>query len=166
MDEKNNYPFVLNKMGAIRMSLIQEFRFEKYKEFGLRPVFHIRDKWNCAKFEKEDKVIQINGFDIKGISYNVLTDEEILTKYPDLPPQPTDEEINNYLKIEAEWIAEQILYECGWDEFEKQCKFENLSQEFHNKFRPCDSKDQQCHLLCPDMKDIKNCKRRFVAHEG
>lgn len=165
MDERNSYPFVLSKMGAIRMNLVQEFRSKKYKDFGLRPVFRIRDKWSCAKFEKEDKVTQINGFGIKGISYKILTDKEILAKYPDLPPQPTDEEINNYLNIEAEWIAEQILYECGWDEFEKQCKFEadHLPTDFQDRFRPCDAKNQQCHLLCPGMVDIEKCKRRFTT---
>lgn len=162
----NNAPFVMSAKGMFCMEKHDEFRRSIYKKFGLRPVFRIQQEWAAARFEKEDKVAMIAGHPISGISYKMLTEQEIREKYPNLPEQPSNKEIEEFLRIENEWIAEQILYEYGWDEFEKECQHNHLSQEFYDKFRVCDAKDQQCHLLCPGMADIKNCKRRFVVHEG
>lgn len=161
----NNAPFVMSAKGVFRMEKHDEFRRSIYKKFGLRPVFRIQQEWAAARFEKEDKVAMIAGHPISGISYKMLTEQEIREKHPDLPEQLSNEEIEEFLRIENEWIAEQILYEYGWDEFEKECQHSHLSQEFHDKFRPCDAKDKQCHLLCPDMMNIKKCKMRFTCIE-
>lgn len=148
----NNAPFIVSTKGMFYLKKHDEFRRSIYKKFGLRPVFQIQQNWAIAKFEKRDETSIVAGHPV----YKMLTEQEILEKNPNLLPYPSDEEIKEFLRIENEWIAEQILYEYGWDEFEKQCQYENLSQEFHNKFRPCDSKDKQCHLLCPE---IAECKR-------
>lgn len=160
-----DYPFVMSAKGVFRMEKHDEFRRSVYKKFGLRPVFRIKQDWAAARFEKEDKVAMIAGHPVSGVSYRMLTEQEILEKNPNLPPHPSDEETEEFLRIENEWMAEQILYEYGWDEFEKQCQIEHLSQEFHDRFTACDSKDRQCHLLCPYINDITKCKMVFTTHE-
>ena len=157
----NNALFIVSAKDLFRMEKHDEFRRSIYKKFGLRPVFRIKQEWAAARFEKEDKISVIAGHPISGISYKILTEQEIREKYPNLPEPPSDEETEEFLSIENEWMAEQILYEYGCDEFEKQCQYENMPWEFHDKFRPCDSKDQQCHLLCPGMADVEKCKRRL-----
>lgn len=161
----NNAPFVMSAKGMFCMEKHDEFRRSIYKKFGLRPVFRIQQEWAAARFEKEDKVAMIAGHPISGVSYKMLTEQEIREKHPNLSEQPSNEEIEEFLRIENEWIAEQILYEYGWDEFEKECQHSHLSQKFHDKFRPCDAKDKQCHLLCPDIANIKECKMRFTCIE-
>lgn len=155
----HNAPFVMSAKGMFHMEKHDEFRRSIYKKFGLRPVFRIQQEWVAARFEKEDKVAMIAGHPISGISYKMLTEQEILEKHPNLPEQPSNEEIEEFLRIENEWITEQMLYEYGWDEFEKECQHNHLSQEFHDKFRPCDAKDKQCHLLCPGMIEPEKCTR-------
>ena len=158
----NNAPFVISAKGMFHMEKHDEFRRSIYKKFRLRPVFRIQQEWAAARFEKEDKVAVIAGHPISGISYRILTEQEIREKHPNLPEQPSDEEIEEFLRIENEWIAEQILYEYGWNEFEKECQHSHLSQEFHDKFRACDAKDKQCHLLCPGMIAPEKCTGSFT----
>ena len=134
-----------------RMEMIEKFRREVYKSKNLRPVFAIQDAWSMRKFVK----VKISDTKAYGEMYTILSDEEIAEKYPELPAQPSDEEIEEFLRIEEEWVMEQILAHYGWNTFLKE-----VQHTFHIKDKdvfiqthsPCDGPadcSEQCTFLCP-----------------
>ena len=137
-----------------RMEMIEKFRREVYKSKNLRPVFAIKDAWSMRKFVKSPRAIA-NYLIEPEFSYTILSDEEIAEKYPELPAQPSDEEIEEFLRIEDEWVMEQILAHYGWNTFLKE-----VQHTFHIKDKdafiqahsPCDGPadgSEQCTFLCP-----------------
>jgi coenzyme F420-reducing hydrogenase gamma subunit len=61
---------------------------------------------------------------------------------------PSQEEIDVYIRKRDEYIAEQILKECGWDDFVKRCQLDNI-EDFIAKHFPCEGPDGQCNMFCP-----------------
>ena len=137
-----------------RMEMIEKFRREVYKSKNLRPVFAIKDAWRMRKFVKSSRAIA-NHLIEPEFSYIILSDEEIAEKYPELPAQPSDEEMEEFLRIEEEWVMEQILAHYGWNTFLKEVqntfhiKDKNAFIQMHS---PCDGPadgSEQCTFLCP-----------------
>ena len=137
-----------------RMEMIEKFRREVYKSKNLRPVFAIKDAWSMRKFVKSPRVIA-NYLIEPEFSYTILSDEEIAEKYPELPAQPSREEIEEFLRIEDEWVMEQILAHYGWNTFLKEMEHTcNIKDKdaFIQAHSPCDGPvdgSEQCTFLCP-----------------
>ena len=86
------------------------------------------------------------GKTITGIEYTeVETDLEC----------PSQEEIDEYIRKRDEYIAEQILKECGWDEFVKRCKLDRI-EDFVAEHVPCEGPDGQCNMFC--HKYVAGCR--------
>ena len=137
-----------------RMEMIEKFRREVYKSKNLRPVFAIQDAWRMRKFVKSPRAIA-NYLIEPEFSYTILSDEEIAEKYPELPAQPSYEEIEEFLRIEDEWVMEQILAHYGWNTFLKEmehtCNIKD-KEAFIQAHSPCDGPadgSEQCTFLCP-----------------
>ena len=137
-----------------RMEMVEKFRREVYKSKNLRPVFAIQDAWRMRKFVKSPRAIA-NYLIEPEFSYTILSDEEIAEKYPELPVQPSDEEIEEFLRIEDEWVMKQMLAQYGWNTFLKEVqhayhiKDKNAFIQAHS---PCDGPadgSEQCTFLCP-----------------
>ena len=137
-----------------RMEMVEKFRREVYKSKNLRPVFAIQDAWRMRKFVKSPRAIA-NYLIEPEFSYTILSDEEIAEKFPELPVQPSDEEIEEFLRIEDEWVMKQMLAQYGWNTFLKEVqhayhiKDKNAFIQAHS---PCDGPadgSEQCTFLCP-----------------
>ena len=137
-----------------RMEMIEKFRREVYKSKNLRPVFAIKDAWSMRKFVKSPHAIA-NYLIEPEFSYTILSDEEIAEKYPELPAQPSDEEIEEFLRIEDEWVMEQMLAHYGWNTFLKEVQHAYHIKDkdaFIQAHSPCDGpadRSEQCTFLCP-----------------
>lgn len=138
-----------------RMEMIEKFRREVYKSKNLRPVFAIQDAWSMRKFVKHPLLTKIGDTEIAGEAYTILSDEEIAEKYPELPAQPSDEEMEEFLRVEDEWVMEQMLAHYGWNTFlkEVECAYHIQDKEtFIQAHSPCDGPadgSEQCTFLCP-----------------
>lgn len=56
-------------------------------------------------------------------------------------------ERDEYMRQRDEWIAMEIFNEYGYDDFLAEAA--NLSEEFRNSVRPCDSRHEpQCNMFC------------------
>ena len=143
--------FVLSSKAVARMELHDQFRKKIYKEYGLRPVFRIQNKYSELGFEKKDEVSIIAGHPISGVSYRMLSDEEILEKNPDLPPRPSREELDEFLDLEDKWIAEKMLEKYDWATFEEQVKNSAIADKegFMKAHCACNGNISQCTMFCP-----------------
>ena len=145
---------IVSGEARFRMEMIEKFRREVYKSKNLRPVFAIKDAWRMRKFVKSPRAIA-NYLIEPEFSYTILSDEEIAEKYPELPAQPSREEIEEFLRIEDEWVMEQILAHYGWNTFLKEMEHTcNIKDKdaFIQAHSPCDGPadgSEQCTFLCP-----------------
>lgn len=130
---------IVNKAGAVTMEASKRFKYEIAPELGLRDVFKLKQEYLSSKLRFEEKEIEVLGQKVFGIEYEeVETDLEC----------PSQEEIDEYIRKRDEYIAEQILKECGWTEFVKRCKLDNI-EDFIVKHFPCEGPDGQCNMFCP-----------------
>ena len=129
----------VNKAGAVAMDASSRFKYEIAPELGLRDVFKLKREYMSSKLRFEEKEFELFGKTITGIEYTeVETDLEC----------PSQEEIDEYIRKRDEYIAEQILKECGWDEFVKRCKLDSI-EDFIAEHFPCEGPDGQCNMFCP-----------------
>ena len=125
----------VNKAGIVGMKASERFRHEIAPELGLRDVFKLKREYMSAKLRFEEKEFELFGKTITGIEYTeVETDLEC----------PSQEEIDEYIRKRDEYIAEQILKECGWDDYIKRCKLDGIIAEHV----PCEGPDGQCNMFC------------------
>ena len=61
---------------------------------------------------------------------------------------PSKEEIDNYIREREEYIANEILKECGWEEFVKRCRLVGI-EDYTNEHFHCEGPDRQCKIFCP-----------------
>lgn len=126
---------IVNRAGAVAMEASKRFKYEIAPELGLRDVFKLKREYMNSKLRFEEKEFEVFGKTITGIEYKeVETDLEC----------PSQEEIDEYIRKRDEYIAEQILKECGWDEYIKRCKLDNIIAEH----TPCEGPDGQCNMFC------------------
>ena len=127
---------IVNRAGAVAMEASERFKYEIAPELGLRDVFKLKRDYMSSKLRFEEKEFEVFGKTITGIGYEeVETDLEC----------PSEEEIDKYIRKRDEYIAEQILKECGWDEYVKRCKLDGIIAEHF----PCEGPDGQCNMFCP-----------------
>ena len=127
---------IVNRAGAVAMEASKRFKYEIAPELGLRDVFKLKRDYMSSKLRFEEKEFEVFGKTITGIGYEeVETDLEC----------PSEEEIDKYIRKRDEYIAEQILKECGWDEYVKRCKLDGIIAEHF----PCEGPDGQCNMFCP-----------------
>lgn len=130
---------IVNKAGVVAMEASERFKYEIAPELGLRDVFKLKRDYMSSKLRFEEKEFEVFGKTITGIGYEeVETDLEC----------PSKEEIDEYIRKRDEYIAEQILKKCGWTEFVKRCKLDNI-EDFIVKHFPCEGPDGQCNMFCP-----------------
>lgn len=133
---------IVNRAGAVAMEASHRFKYEIASELGLRDVFKLKREYMNSKLRFEEKEFELFGKKITGIEYEeVKTDLEC----------PGQEEIDEYIRKRDEYIAEQILKECGWNEFVKRCKLDDI-EDFIDKHRPCEGPDEQCNMFCSEYR--------------
>ena len=142
---------VIKPVGAFTIDMHAKFRDSYYRNFGLRPIDRIMEQWRQKRYIFQEKVNDIGGKQIAGMTLHVLSDEEM--EQFNLPEYPSETEIEQFRDVENKWVAEQILYKFGWNEFVKFCTNGRLGEEFIDKHTPCESQDRQCNLLCPKAKE-------------
>ena len=121
------------------MEASEKFKYEIAPKLGLRDVFKLKRKYMNSRFQSKEKEFELFGKTITGIECKeVETNLEC----------PSQEEINEYIRKRDEYIAEQILKECGWDEFVKRCKLDKI-EDFIAEHVPCEGPDGQCNMFCP-----------------
>ena len=130
---------VVSAAGMVALEANERFEKEIAPKLGLRDVFKLKRKYMNSRFQSKEKEFELFGKTIKGIeSKEVETNLEC----------PSQEEINEYIRKRDEYIAEQILKECGWDEFVKRCKLDKI-EDFIAEHMPCEGPDGQCNMFCP-----------------
>ena len=121
------------------MEASERFKYEIAPKLGLRDVFKFKREYMSSKLRFKEKEFELFGKTITGIECKeVETNLEC----------PSQEEIDEYIRKRDEYIAEQILKECGWDEFVKRCKLSNI-EDFIAEHMPCEGPDGQCNMFCP-----------------
>ena len=130
---------VVSRAGSVAMEALKRFTYEIAPELGLRNVFKLKRKYMSSKLRFEEKEFEMLGKTITGVEYKeVETDLEC----------PSQEEIDEYIRKRDEYIAEQILKECGWNDFVKRCKLDGI-EDFITEHMPCEGPDGQCNMFCP-----------------
>lgn len=117
-------------------------RFEKHVayELGLRDVFKMKYDWLKAHtkyISNEDGSVTIE---------HVESEEEL--------EYPSKEEVDNYIRKREEYVANEVLKQCGWNEFVKRCKLVGI-EDYIDMCLPCQSLDHQCQMFC---KRFNNCQ--------
>lgn len=135
----------INKAGAVALEASERFAYKIAPEMGLRNVFKMKREYLASKYRYEDTEIELFGKKIKATSR--------IPQWSDLEC-PSQEEIDEYIRKRDEYIAEQILKECGWDEFVKRCKLDGI-EDFIAEHVPCEGPDGQCNMFCRDY--LKRC---------
>lgn len=122
--------------------LHDEFRRDIAPLKGLRPVFDIQQQWRNATVKHVNDVMDYCGKQIP------VTRIEYIEPPADLEPYPDWDEVDEYLHIENEWMAEEILKRIGWKDFKNFCKLHKLDDivKLHG---PCEGPDGQCSFFCP-----------------
>lgn len=132
-------PIVVSKAGAVAMEASSRFEYEIAPELGLRNVLKLEREYWTSKIKYEEKEIEFCGEKIKCMSCDeVETDLE----------RPSREEIDNYIRKRDEYVAEQVLKNCGWDAFVERCQWDKIEDFIEGHF-PCQGPDGQCNMFCP-----------------
>ena len=159
MSERDDYkpryfamPAITN-VNVFTAEMREKFRISYYKKFGLRPIDRIMSEWRDKRYvwQEQEQEQDVYGRKMTGTTWHVLSDEEMAQF--NLPEYPSEEEIEQFRNTENKWVAEQILYKFGWNDFVKFCTNGCLGEEFIDKHTPCESQDRQCNLLCPKAKE-------------
>ena len=130
---------VVSAAGMVAVEANERFEKEIAPRLGLRDVFKLKRKYMNSRFQSKEKEFELFGKTIKGIECKeVETNLEC----------PSQEEIDEYIRKRDEYIAEQILKECGWNEFVKRCKLDKI-EDFIAEHMPCEGPDGQCNMFCP-----------------
>jgi hypothetical protein len=142
----DNGIFTLTEKGLFRMELNHQWQFQEASARGLRdPWSHKPNK----PLHTEEIISLLEGKEMKCTK----------TTYPTVDDEVMDAwkaERDEYMRQRDEWIAMEIFHEYGYDDFLAEAA--NLSAEFRNSVRPCDSRNEpQCNMFCPHW-DV--CERR------
>lgn len=146
---------IVNKAGAVGMEASERFTYEIAPELGLRNVFKLKREYMNSKLRFEEKKFELFGKTITGIKYKeVETDLEC----------PSQEEIDEYIRKRDEYVAEQVLKKCGWYEFVKRCKLDNI-EDFIAEHVPCEAEEGQCAIDCPRFMECQMGKEEMYDGE-
>lgn len=131
----------LNKVGVVVLEASEEF--EKYEacKLGLRDVFKLRHNYLNSMYKKYNTVIN-------DIPCKVIEKQEPAEELEN----PTNEEIEQYIRAREEYVADAILKECGWEDFVKRCKAVNI-ENYITKHMACEGPEGQCNMFCPKYFD-------------
>lgn len=137
----NDEAFVLTEKGLFRMGLNHQWQFQEAPARGLRdPWEHKPNK----PLHTEEIISLLEGKEMKCVKTTYPTvDNEIMDAWK--------AERDEYMRQRDEWIAMEVFHEYGYDDFLMECEaFHQLSEEFRNSVRPCDSRNEpQCNMFCP-----------------
>ncbi len=105
--------------------------FVKYaKNKGIRNPFQVRQEI----FTRSIKIRNNN----VGISMDVPKDVD----------EPSSAEIETYVKMRDEYIANRIFEEIGYERFLKHISPNYIYMRTEDRFIPCKSADKQCDIFC------------------
>ena len=62
--------------------------------------------------------------------------------------EPTKAEIEAYVKMREEYIADRVFKEIGYERFLQQISPNYTYLRIKDKFVPCKSADRQCNIFC------------------
>lgn len=138
---EENKVFTVSAKGASRMDFNFQWEYEEAPKRGLR------DPWRHRPDRIIDrKEVLVEGRRIGWEVHNREATEEEMTAWKT--------ERDEYMRQRDEWIALQMFHKYGYEQFCLECKAYNLTEEFLNSVRPCDSlRDSQCSLFCTQYND-------------
>ena len=138
--------YQLTEKGLFRMDANYRWSFQEAPARGLRDPWQHRPD---TPLRTEEITFLIEGKEVTGTKL----------VYPDVTEEAMAAwrvERDEYMRQRDEWIAIQIFHEYGYENFLAEAA--NLSEEFRNSVRPCDSRNEpQCNLYCPQW---DTCDRR------
>ena len=127
----------LNKLGTFVYLFTNEWQ-EYCKENGIENPFKKRQKIIGSTLYSS--TTDFMGQEIPCTRRRELTSEEAAML-------PSDEECKAF-RIEAvNFVAERLIKEVSWEEFEEYIKM-NKREDLLDRFFPCDAQDGQCNLFC------------------
>ena len=62
--------------------------------------------------------------------------------------EPTKTEIETYIKMREEYIADRVFKEIGYERFLQQISPNYIYMRTEDRFIPCKSADKQCDIFC------------------
>jgi hypothetical protein len=127
----------LNKLGTFVYLFTNEWQ-EYCKENGIEDPFKKRQKIIGSTF-------YLSTTDLLGQEFPCVRQRELTSE--EAAMLPSDEECEAF-RIEAfNFVAERLIKEVSWDEFEAYIKM-NKREDLLDRFFPCDAQDGQCNLFC------------------
>lgn len=142
MPSRNNGVFVVDSAGVVAMNACQHFEKKIYKKLGLRPVFQIKHQLFAQTHKFREEVREVNGHKIKYTVMDIDKDERLLDEYP------SDEEIDEFIRLRETFCAEELLRKVSWDNFVRRCEREKITDVIQ-RHRPCEDPTKQCRIDCP-----------------
>lgn len=128
---------ILSKLGTFVYLFTNEWQ-EYCKKNGIEDPFKKRQKIIGSTFYSS--TTDFMGQEIPCTRHRELTSEEAAML-------PSDEECEAF-RIEAvNFVAERLIKEVSWEEFEEYIKM-NKREDLLDRFFPCDAQDGQCNLFC------------------
>lgn len=125
---------IISAAGMVVLEANEKFEKHIAYELGLRDVFKMKRDW----FKAHTKYI--SNKDGSVTIEHVEPEEEL--------EYPSKEEVDNYIRKREEYIANEVLKQCGWNEFVKRCKLVGIEDYIDEHF-PCEGPDGQCNIFCP-----------------
>ena len=138
----NNAPIIVNSAGVTAMNASQHFETKIYKKLGLRPVFRLKHEFFAKTHKFREEVREIAGHKIKCTVMDIDQDERLLDGYP------SDEEVDEFIRLRGTFVAEELLQKVGWAEFKDRCELEKITDVIQ-RHRPCEDPTKQCRMDCP-----------------
>ena len=135
----------LNKVGVVVLEASEEFEKYEAHKLGLRDVFKMKRDYLGNQFEINNCIFEWKGKEIKGMK---MERKEVPPEYE----MPSQEEIDEYIRAREEYVATEVLRECGWTEFVKRCELVRI-ENYINEHMPCEGPDSQCNMFCPKYFD-------------
>ena len=133
----------ITERGVSRIDLGMQWKLEAHKR-GLRDPWEHRPN---RPIHTEEVLAKIAGVEVPATKtvYNECSDEEL---------SAWKAERDEYIRQRDEWIALQMFNKYGYEQFCLECKAYNLTEEFLNSVRPCESEAApQCSLFCTFYED-------------
>lgn len=128
---------VLNKLGTVIFIYANEWK-DYCQENGIKDPYAFEQKIRAKAFY--ESTCEIAGATMPCTRVRELTAAEWAM-------MPTDEEKERFTAQEQEFIAKRIYDEIDYATFEEYCRL-NKRDDLVLKYRPCESHDGQCSLLC------------------
>lgn len=121
---------VLSKAGAVAMKASEDFDYKVAPSMGLRDVIRMKRDYLCSTLHTYEEEY---GTTVERVDSDLEC--------------PSNEEIDEYIRAREEYVAKEVLIQCGWDEFVKRCQLVGI-EDYIDECLPCDGLGGQCNMAC------------------